>query len=71
MVTEIKLKAHALTLKLTECAKTITFLVTNDRVLPQSLMVYFGTECIDYIVHIFLHIFQCNECMVILVLFYG
>jgi hypothetical protein len=45
-------------LKLTECAKAITFLVINDRsiVLRQSLMVYFGTECIVYI---FLHIFQC------------
>ena len=52
-------------LKLTECAKTITFLLINNGVLPQSLMVYFGTECI---VHIFLHIFQC---MVILILFYS
>jgi hypothetical protein len=33
-------------LKLTECAKAITFLLINDRVLPQSLMVYFGTKCI-------------------------
>ena len=46
----------SLTLKLTECAKEITFLLINDRVLPQSLMVYIGTE---YIVHMFLHILQC------------
>jgi hypothetical protein len=46
----------SLRLNLTECAKALTFLMINDRVLPQSLIVYFGTECI---VHIFLHIFQC------------
>jgi hypothetical protein len=63
MVTEIKLPncfKSSLRLKLTECAKAITFLLINDRV----LMVYIGTGCI---VHIFLYIFQC---MVILVLVY-
>ena len=54
MVTEIKLSKFSKLMhshSMHECAKAITFLLTNDRVLPQSLMVYFGTECIDYCTH--------------------
>jgi hypothetical protein len=58
--------SHSNSLSVTKQSRSCWSII-NDRVLiPQSLMVCFGTECI---VHIFLVIF--SKCMVILVLFYS